>query len=590
MVNQIDEKAVHSNNWSKSDLPLHNEKPRKKNNWLLVFYTIGFMILFWFGKSIYSQNLVTMGVPDEELCPILEKIIPNKYVTNPENIDYILHNKEYHEILNKRFQDSINYPTEVYDDMQNPTKEGQNDTRWNTFRQFHTYLEKTYPLVYKNLKVEKVNELGLVYTWKGSNSDKKPIMLTAHQDVVPVDRSTVNRWDHSPFSGFIDSNDFIYGRGVLDCKNLLIGLLNTIEFLLDENKFQPKRTIILAFGYDEESSGDGAFQIGKFLENRYGQDSFLQIIDEGNAGYQEIEGTNFILPATGEKGHLNSVIEIFTPGGHSSVPQSHTSIGIIAQLINEIESSPFEPILTKVNPLMNQLYCLAEHSKIPQNLKTNILKSQIDQKSNSKVVEYLSENLDTKYLITTSQAIDIIEGGVKSNALPEHVSFLVNSRIAVESSVDETVAKYQENIVKVANKFNLGLIIENTTIIEPTENGYFKYNIVEPLNPAPVSPLNESWKIFGGSIRYLFENLINTTTTTTPFVVAPFLSSGNTDTKSYWILTKNIYRYIPSFIDEGSGGEHSVNEKVNLSSHYHIVGFYYYYLQLIDKVEDESFA
>ena len=160
----------------------------------------------------------------------------------------------------------------------------------------------------------------------------------------------------------------------------------------------------------------------------------------------------------------------------------------MSQLITEIEDKEFSPILTNNNPVLGQLYCLAEHSKIlNKSIKGDILKAQIDQNANQRVVEYLSKDAETKHLITTSQAVDIIEGGVKSNALPEHVSVVVNSRIAVEENVNTVVSKLKADILTIADKFNLGLIIDNQEIIEPTEHGYFNYSLIESLEPAPLS-------------------------------------------------------------------------------------------------------
>ena len=39
--------------------------------------------------------------------------------------------------------------------------------------------------------------------------------------------------------------------GATDCKNNLLGILETLEFLLDQG-FKPKRTILAGFGFDEE--------------------------------------------------------------------------------------------------------------------------------------------------------------------------------------------------------------------------------------------------------------------------------------------------------------------------------------------------
>lgn len=592
----------------KLELPLHSKgasSSRKKMYSL--FIGINFILilctLFSYGSD-ESKPIKTpidvfrtfMQEPHEpnSLCPIVPKIDPSDVLHNPDTINYILSDKSFHTSVRKKLLNAVKIPTEIFDGMENPQSVKslkelyELDPRWKPFEKFHDYLEKTYPLVHKHLQLKKINKFGLVYTWKGKDTSKKPIMLTAHQDVVPVPHETIDQWTFPPFEGGFDGK-YLYGRGVSDCKNLLIALMGTIELLLEEDKFKPQRTIILAFGYDEEAAGKGAEEISDYLVNKYGPDSILQIIDEGDEGYQEIEGVKLVLPATGEKGHLNSVIDLFTPGGHLSVPPRHTSIGIMSQLITKIEDKEFSPILTNNNPVLGQLYCLAEHSKIlNKSIKRDILKAQIDQNANQRVVEYLSKDAETKYLITTSQAVDIIEGGVKSNALPEHVSVVVNSRIAVEENVNTVVSKLKADILTIADKFNLGLIIDNQEIIEPTEHGYFNYSLIENLEPAPVSPINgESWNIFGGSLRYLYEDLIFPDSNDT-FIVAPFLSTGNTDTKSYWDLTRNIYRYQPSIATKNSN-IHSIDEKLDFEGHFHIIAFYYYYLQLVDGKDDKLF-
>ena len=592
----------------KLELPLHSKgasSSRKKMYSL--FIGINFILilctLFSYGSD-ESKPIKTpidvfrtfMQEPHEpnSLCPIVPKIDPSDVLHNPDTINYILSDKSFHTSVRKKLLNAVKIPTEIFDGMENPQSVKslkelyELDPRWKPFEKFHDYLEKTYPLVHKHLQLKKINKFGLVYTWKGKDTSKKPIMLTAHQDVVPVPHETIDQWTFPPFEGGFDGK-YLYGRGVSDCKNLLIALMGTIELLLEEDKFKPQRTIILAFGYDEEAAGKGAEEISDYLVNKYGPDSILQIIDEGDEGYQDIEGVKLILPATGEKGHLNSVIDLFTPGGHLSVPPRHTSIGIMSQLITKIEDKEFSPILTNNNPVLGQLYCLAEHSKIlNKSIKRDILKAQIDQNANQRVVEYLSKDAETKYLITTSQAVDIIEGGVKSNALPEHVSVVVNSRIAVEENVNTVVSKLKADILTIADKFNLGLIIDNQEIIEPTEHGYFNYSLIESLEPAPVSPINgESWNIFGGSLRYLYEDLIFPDSNDT-FIVAPFLSTGNTDTKSYWDLTRNIYRYQPSIATKNSN-IHSIDEKLDFEGHFHIIAFYYYYLQLVDGKDDKLF-
>lgn len=67
------------------------------------------------------------------------------------------------------------------------------------------------------------------------------------------------------------------------------------------------------------------------------------------------------------------------------------------------------------------------------------------------------------------------------------------------------------------------------------------------------------------------------------FVWAPYLSTGNTDTKSYWDLTRNIYRYAPG-LPTPQLNIHSVDERVNFDGHLLIIAFYYNYLQVVDSL------
>ena len=96
------------------------------------------------------------------------------------------------------------------------------------FQQLHRMLEETYPLVHQKLKREVVNGYSLLYIWQGSRPDLEPVMLMAHQDVVSADPT---EWTHPPFEGEI-VDDFIWGRGTLDIKNQLIGIMDAAETLL----------------------------------------------------------------------------------------------------------------------------------------------------------------------------------------------------------------------------------------------------------------------------------------------------------------------------------------------------------------------
>lgn len=158
----------------------------------------------------------------------------------------------------------------------------------------------------------------------------------AHQDVVPI--ADPSDWTYPPFEGHFDG-EWIWGRGSSDCKNVLIGLLSSAEDLLSQN-WQPQRTVVFAFGFDEESHGFlGAGSIAPALEEKYGKDSFEFILDEGGMGLQSLGGESgsdddiiYALPGVGEKGSLDLILDLAVPGGHSSIPPAHTGVGIMSEI------------------------------------------------------------------------------------------------------------------------------------------------------------------------------------------------------------------------------------------------------------------
>ena len=94
----------------------------------------------------------------------------------------------------------------------------------NRFPDLHKLIEESFPLVHKHLKREIVAESSLLYTWEGSDKSLPPILLSGHQDVVPIEPGTEQKWTHPPFSGQI-ADGFIWGRGTLDNKQQVMATL-----------------------------------------------------------------------------------------------------------------------------------------------------------------------------------------------------------------------------------------------------------------------------------------------------------------------------------------------------------------------------
>ncbi|KAM0207231.1 hypothetical protein ACHAQI_007718 [Fusarium lateritium] len=477
----------------------------------------------------------------------------------------------------KRHQAIVRVPSICYDDLGDVDE----DKRWAPFHDLHDVLAKTYPAVYKHAKLEKINKFGLVYTLAGSDSSLKPYLLAAHQDVVPVpDPST---WTHPPFDAYFDG-EWLWGRGSSDDKNSLTALLSAIETLLTETEWAPKRTLILAFGFDEECSGHrGAAKIGEFLTERYGDDGISFILDEGGSGIQLIDDTLYVLPSVQEKGAVDIWAELRVKGGHSSIPHPHTGIGIMAEIVSALEAKPYTPAILKGSPVYNHLVCLARHSPDAHSKLSHLLKKDDLEKLTAEVIR-LDPN--AKFIIQTTQAVDIIRGGQKINAMPEDVTLGVNYRVAPQDSLDKVQRQFVKNIDAVVQKYNLSVNAyegDKALDINSKEgydyDGHLKLTAIRNSVTTPVSPTTGPiWDIFSGTIQHSFAFKGG------KVVPVGEVMTGNTDTRHYLNLSPNIYRWTPSR-QRGSENIHTVDERIRIDSHIDIVKFYYDLIRNFDVAD-----
>lgn len=564
-------------------LPIETSSSSKK--WRVMVAAAAALALVFFSADMFSYvRLYTASEDPQDVCPLGEIMRPESFYNDNSTVLRILYDREFRETSVDHWSKAVQVDTQVFD---NPPTVESNPGYWKNFNAFHKYLEDTFPQVHAKLEKYTVNSLGLVYYWPGSDPSLKPVMLTAHQDVVPVQKDTLGDWTYPPFEGHCDG-EYLYGRGSADTKNVLVAIMDTLELLVAQ-KFEPKRGIVAAFGYDEEVSGFyGAGHLGRFLEEKFGQNGIYTLIDEG-AGLTIDKTTGSIVApvGTGEKGYFDAVVELTTPGGHSSVPQDHTSIGIMGELSFVMEKDPYSPIFTPKNPIFAYMQCLATHSgdRMSPVLRKSILRAGVDKLANAFVTRVLTLDLTTRFLVQTSQAQDIVRGGEKANSLPESVRLTVNHRVAIESTTAEIMDHFVARVVEVAKRHDVGCEYAGKVYREATPNGNFKIHInAEALESAPVTPFGDNaWKHLAGSIRHIYEDFVFKNLTQ-PVIVTPGIMTGNTDTRHYWNLTKNIYRFTPVFMENllKESHAHSVDEKMGVDNHLQLTAFFYEYLQLVD--------
>ncbi|KAF6832518.1 vacuolar carboxypeptidase [Colletotrichum musicola] len=490
----------------------------------------------------------------------------------------------------------VRVPSICYDDLGDFDK----DPRWEVFHELHDVIRKTYPVFHRRATLEKVNTFGLVYTLPGTSPSLKPILLAAHQDVVPVaDAST---WTHPPFSAHFDG-EWLWGRGSSDDKNSFTALLSALESLLSNSDWSPRRTIILASGFDEECSGArGAGHIATHLSSIWGNDSMTLVLDEGGMGLQQHSDTLYALPAVTEKGHVDIWLELHVTGGHSSVPFPHTGIGIVSEMVVALESHPYTPLLTTSSPLYEHVVCQARYSPSAQPRVTELLRSG---NLSALAQELIGQDRSTHYRLQTSQSVDYFQAGQKINAMPEVVRVGVNYRVAPQNSIPEIqhnivsyisdiVAKYGISVkafegdeeyerYAAAKKQDLGematLQDEVKPLYEVDYNGTLVLTSSQKTLVAPLSPTKGPvWDLFSGTLQstFAFDG--------GKVVPVGELMTGNTDTRHYLNLTPNVYRFIP-IRDDARLNAHTIDERIKMSAHMDILKFYYDLIRNFDAAD-----
>lgn len=573
------------------------EKARLPNRWMhwatLLIVVLGSTNLcMYLARNHAAKKNLNRFIPYcRDDYKSIAPVVSDKFI---DKIEKILNDADFKEDVAKKLSGAVKVPTVIGDVFPEPSSDIE---YYSEFLKFHDYLESTFPLIHKHLRREKVNEIGLLYTWEGSDENLKPVLFMAHQDEVLVNPETTDEWKYPPFSGYYDGEN-VWGRGSSDCKTTLIGELVAIEELLRDG-FQPQRTIILLFGFDEESGGElGTLRLSQFLQDRYGPDSIFSIMDEG-MGVMEIEpGLYAAAPITQERGFGNIELSISGPGGHSSVPPKHTNVGVLSEIVYKLENTPFKYVVEDTHPFLSYYQCVADFSTtVDPGFRHIIKRAATSNKYRKEFVKALEVFNPTAALtFKTTEAIDMFHSGVKVNALPETGSVQINYRVGIHSNIEEVLERTTNIVNKVAQAhgYNLTIGEDNNNVIysDPSNTGSLTMKLYTTKNPSPRSPSYQDndkvWDLFAGTIKDYFENrvflkekesgkppkLFITTSTMTP----------NTDTRHMWNLTSHIYRFQGAiFPPDLLKGVHSVNEHSSVSSVVQIAGFVYEYVLNADQ-------
>ena len=404
------------------------------------------------------------------------------------------------------------------------------------FLALHAWLETTYPEAHRALQREKIGAASLLYTWPGSDPSLPPFLLTSHLDVVPV--PDPESWTHPPFDGVI-ADGFVWGRGTLDDKTGVVATFEALERLAAAG-FEPRRTLLVAFGHDEEVGGEqGAGVITQRLADA-GVSAWFSL-DEGMA-IAEADATSLSevplgLIGVAEKGFLTLRLTAHGAGGHSSTPPPSTAIGQLSRAIVRLEQRPL-PAHTR-GVVADMLRAVAPHTSGLRRLVLTwpglfapLIEAQLEREPS------------TNAMVRTTTAVTMIDGGVKANVLPRTAVARANFRLLPGDESAEVI----EHVRRAIDDPEIEIDVETVN------------------EASPVADVHSE----------AFALLAEVVAESAPYVVvSPALVVGGTDTQHYAKISQNGFRFLPvRFGAEDFERVHGRDERLSVENVKFAVGFF----------------
>ena len=406
-------------------------------------------------------------------------------------------------------------------------------TDFGEFDRLQELMKRSFPAVMEAGTFELVGHSVLI-TIPGSDENLLPCLYMSHQDVVPVVAGTEKDWTHDAFSGAVNGG-YIWGRGTLDIKNMVFGILEAAEYLLRHGR-QFRRTAYLAFGDDEETLNLGAYSIAQTLQDRGVKLEF--VLDEGGGNLED--GTCFGAPGQCislinlmEKGYADLELSAESSGGHSSRPWRGTSLEHLSRAIAAIADHPFPVRLPKaIAAMFEALAPLVTEEPL------RTLVQDVPGNADA-IAAWCATKPETFAYVTTTVAPTMIEGGSAAcNVLPQNMRAVINFRL----NEGETTESVMEHCRSVTDNDNVSLrFLQKNDPSSTARSDGFGY-----------LTLKEALAEFYPGVCYI-----------------PAMTTGATDARRYECICDTCLRCSP-FLSETEDvlrGVHGTDERISVRSY-----------------------
>ena len=404
---------------------------------------------------------------------------------------------------------------------------------YGAFDRLQDLLRAAFPRVAEVAEWERFGH-SLLIRLPGCDDTLQPALFMAHQDVVPVIPGTEDDWLHGPFSGDI-SGGYIWGRGTMDIKQMLIAEMESLEYLLKTGcRFQ--RTVYLAFAEDEETVSCGARAIAAQLMERGVRFEF--VLDEGAGSVSDAADWGapgeLICPiGMYEKGYGDMRLAVRSRGGHSSDPFHGTSLGCLCRAVAAVLNDPPAPRLSK--SVLSTLEALAPRITL-EPMRTW---AKAPEKHEAELLDWFMARESLYHLVSTTVAPTMITPGAPAgNVMPQDMEAVINFRMIPEDTPEKLLDRYRALLgadVDVSWVQRIGASV-------PSEIDSYGYRALK------------------STLERYFDRLI--------FI--PAQNRGATDARNYEGLSRCVMRFGPFLEEEdvSAEGVHGTNERISLRAFY----------------------
>lgn len=404
------------------------------------------------------------------------------------------------------------------------------------FASFLPMLKEKYPKVFSVVEAQLINEFGILIRWKGKNESLDPVVLMAHHDVVSDEGQD---WEHPAFEAEIH-NGYIWGRGAIDTKCLIAGILEAMERHIEAG-FTPERDIYFASSNCEEIGGDTIPKIVEWFKEKGITPRF--ILDEGGTIMTNLPmgiKTPFAMVAVSEKGwgsvKLTAKSKTANHGAKALPGNKTPAPAKLVRALSKLEKAPVKAELSAAVSGMLKSFAPYIDGPVRPVLNNISLFGPV-------VKKVLASNADTAAMISSAINLTKLEAGNEKGTMPDTATAQLNLKIAPHDSFDGVI-EHIKNVV--------GEEIEVEVLTRSDPPGISDHN-------------TDSFRLIANTVKTVFPDV----------GVSPFILNAGTDARHFSSICKEIYRFGAFRLDDDLFSTvHSANERIPVKDYIKCIEFY----------------